>query len=47
MGRTQSQFSDGSGVVIAQAKESDVPAAAAELAAQLPVDGLAMILVFA
>jgi hypothetical protein len=33
--------------VIAQAKESDVPAAAAELAAQLPADGLAMILVFA
>lgn len=47
MGRTESRFSDGSGVVIAQAKESDVPAAAAELAAQLPADGLAMILVFA
>jgi hypothetical protein len=47
VGRTESRFSDGSGVVIAQAKESDVPAAAAELAAQLPADGLAMILVFA
>jgi hypothetical protein len=33
--------------VIAQAKEIDVPAAVAELAAQLPGDGLAMILVFA
>lgn len=47
MGRAESRFNDGSGVVIAQAKEIDVPAAVAELAAQLPGDGLAMILVFA
>ena len=46
MGRTESRFSDGSGVVIAQARELEAAAAAAEIARQLPADGLAMILVF-
>lgn len=46
MGRAESRFNDGSGVVVAQAKALEVPAATAELAAQLPADGLAMILVF-
>lgn len=47
MGRTDSRFNDGSGVVTAQAKALEAPAAVAELASQLPADGLAMILVFA
>jgi hypothetical protein len=47
VGRTESRFNDESGVAIAQARAAEAPAAAAELAAQLPADGLAMILVFA
>ncbi|MGB3045549.1 MAG: FIST N-terminal domain-containing protein [Xanthobacteraceae bacterium] len=47
MGRTENRFNDESGVAIAQARAAEAPAAAAELAAQLPADGLAMILVFA
>jgi hypothetical protein len=46
VGRAESRFNDGSGVVVAQAKALEVPAATAELAAQLPANGLAMILVF-
>ncbi|MBN9001235.1 MAG: FIST C-terminal domain-containing protein, partial [Rhizobiales bacterium] len=47
VGRTENRFNDESGVAIAQARAAEAPAAAAELAAQLPADGLAMILVFA
>ena len=47
MGRAEDRFNDGSGVAVAQARALEAPAAVAELAAQLPADGLAMILVFA
>jgi len=46
VGRTDHRFSNASGVAIAQAKASAAHEAAAEIARQLPSDGLAMVLVF-
>ena len=46
MGRTDHRFSNASGVIVAQAKASAAHEAAAEIARQLPSDGLAMVLVF-
>ena len=46
MGRTDHRFSNASGITVAQAKASTAHEAAAEIARQLPSDGLAMVLVF-
>jgi hypothetical protein len=46
VGRTDYRFSNASGVVVAQAKASAAHQAAADIARQLPSDGLAMVLVF-
>jgi hypothetical protein len=46
VGRTDHRFSNASGIAVAQAKASAAPEAAADIAGQLPSDGLAMVLVF-
>jgi hypothetical protein len=46
VGRADHRFSIASGVVVAQAKASAAREAAADIARQLPSDGLAMVLVF-
>jgi hypothetical protein len=46
VGRTDHRFSNASGIAVAQAKASAAHEAAAEIAHQLPSDGLAMVLVF-
>ena len=46
MGRTEYRFSNASGIAVAQAKASAAHEAAADIARQLPSDGLAMVLVF-
>ncbi len=46
MGQTDFRFSDASGVAVAKSKAATVDRAVAELAAQLPSDDLALILVF-
>ena len=46
MGRTDHRFSNASGIAVAQAKTSAAREAAADIARQLPSDGLAMVLVF-
>ena len=45
MGQTDVRFGDASGVVVAKSK-AQAPDAAADIARQLPADGLAMVLVF-
>ncbi|MGX1167894.1 hypothetical protein AB7M16_004160 [Bradyrhizobium sp. USDA 372] len=46
MGQTDFRFGGASGVAVAKSKAASVDGAVAELAAQLPSDGLALILVF-
>jgi hypothetical protein len=46
VGRTDHRFSNASGIAVAQAKTSAAREAAADIARQLPSDGLAMVLVF-
>jgi hypothetical protein len=46
VGRTDGRFSNSSGVVVAQSKAAAVTSAVAEITAQLPSDGLALVLVF-
>jgi hypothetical protein len=46
VGRTDHRFSNASGITVAQAKTSAAREAAADIARQLPSDGLAMVLVF-
>jgi hypothetical protein len=46
VGQTDVRFSDASGVVVAKSKASAIADAAADIARQLPADGLAMVLVF-
>jgi hypothetical protein len=46
VGRTDPRFSDVSGIAVAQAKASAAHEAAADIARQLPSEGLAMVLVF-
>src|ERR1700721_116101 len=46
VGRTDHRLSNMSGIAVAQAKASAAPEAAADIARQLPSDGLAMVLVF-
>ena len=46
MGRTDHRFSNESGVAVVQAKASSAVEAAAEIARQLPRDGLAIVIVF-
>src|SRR6202142_1155457 len=46
VGRTDHRFSNMSGIAVAQAKASAAHQAAADIARQLPSDGLAMVLVF-
>ena len=46
MGQTDFRFSDASGVAVAKSKAATVDGAVAEIAAQLPPDDLALILVF-
>ena len=46
MSRTDSRFSSSSGVVVAQSKAATVTSAVAEIAAQMPSGGLALVLVF-
>ena len=46
VGRTDYRFSNASGIAIAQEKASAAHEAAADIARQLPSDGLAMVLVF-
>lgn len=46
MGRTDARFSSSSGVVVAQSKAATAVSVVADIAAQLPSDGLALILFF-
>ena len=46
MGRTEARFSNSSGVVVAQSKATTAASVVAEIAAQMPSDGLSLLLFF-
>jgi hypothetical protein len=46
VGRTEGRFDNSSGVVVAQSKATTTASAVAEIVAQMPAEGLALILVF-